>query len=144
MPSKTEQVLQAIMGLLGTVQSAGIERNTAVPEKISDGGLMVLRDGDSGEPDTALGGFGGAYYRHAIELEVYIEDGVGASRDAAFDSLLQDIGTALDGDPTLGGLAFGMTYGRPEIDTEAVAGAPAIKTGTITLIIEYEADSPLG
>jgi hypothetical protein len=144
MPSKTEQVLLAITGLLRPVGDARIERNTAVPEKIPDGGLIVLRDGDPGEPDTALGGFGGAYYRHAIELEVYVDDGDAASRDAAFDILLQDIGTVLDADPTLGGLAFGMTYSRPEIDTEAVAGAPAIKTGTIILIIEYEADSPLG
>ena len=132
------------MGLLGTVQGARTERNTAVPEKIPDGGLIVLRDGNPGESDTALGGFGGAYYRHSVELEVYVDDGDAASRDAAFDILLQDIGTVLDADPTLGGLAFGMTYARPEIDTEAVAGAPAIKSGTITVTVEYETASPLG
>ena len=144
MASKTEQVIAAVKGQLETLPGVSVERNTAVPEKIPPGGLVVLRDGDPGEPDLALGGFGGAYYRHAIELEVYVEDGVATSRDAAFDSLLQDIGVALETDPTLGDLAFGMNYGRPEIDTEAVAGAPAIKTGTIILIIEYETDSPLG
>ena len=45
---------------------------------------------------------------------------------------------------TLGGLTFGMTTARPEIDTEAVAGAPAIKTGTIEVIVEYETATPLG
>ena len=29
-----------------------------------------------------------------------------------------------------------MTYGRPEIDTEAVIGARAIKFGTIALVVE--------
>ncbi len=142
--SKPEQVLAAIKTLLETVPSAKVERNTAVPEKIPTGGLIVLRDGNPGEPDTALGGFGGAYYSHDIEIELYIEEGDAAVRDAAFDALVQEIGTALESDPTLGGLAFGMTYGRPEIDTEGVTGAPAIKHGTITVTVEYETDSPLG
>jgi hypothetical protein len=144
MPSKSEQVLAAIKTLLEIVPSAKVERNTAVPEKIPAGGLIVLRDGDPGEPDTALGGFGGVYYSHDVEIELYIEEGDAAARDTAFDTLVQEIGTALESDPTLGDLTFGMTYGRPEIDTEGVTGAPAIKHGTITVTVEYETDSPLG
>ena len=127
-----------------TVPGAKIERNSAVPEKIPAGRMIVLRDGDPGEPDTALGGFGGVYYSHDVEIELYVEEGDAMARDAAFDTLVQAVGTVLETDPTLGGLAFGMTYGRPEIDTEAVAGAPAIKTGTITVTVEYETASPLG
>jgi hypothetical protein len=41
--------------------------------------------------------------------------------------LLQQIGAAFETDPTLGGLAFGLTYGRPQPSIEAVAGGPAIK-----------------
>ena len=144
MPSKPEQILEAIKALLKTVPSAKVERNTAVPERIPAGGLIVLRDGDPGEPDTALGGFGGAYYSHDAEIELYVEDGDAALRDTTFDTLVQAVGAALEHDPTLGGLAFGMTYGRPEIDTEAVAGAPAIKTGIIAVTVEYETASPLG
>ncbi len=142
--SKTEQVLEAIKSLLTTVPNAKVERNTTVPEKIPTGGLIVLRDGDPGEPETALGGFGGVYYSHNIEIELYIEQGDATARDAAFDILVQSIGTALETDATLGGLAFGMSYGRPEIDIEAVSGAPAIKAGTITMIVEYETLSLLG
>ena len=142
--SKPEQVLEAIKVLFNTVPNVKIERNTAVPEKIPMGGLIVLRDGDPGEPETALGGFGGIYYSHNIEIELYIEDGDATSRDVAFDTLVQSIGTALETDPTLGGLAFGMSYGRPEINTEAVTGAAAIKTGTIIVTVEYETTSPLG
>jgi len=142
--SKTEQVLEAIKSLLTTVPNAKVERNTTVPEKIPTGGLIVLRDGDPGKPETALGGFGGVYYSHNIEIELYIEEGDAPARDAAFDTLVQSTGTALETDPTLGGLAFGMSYGRPEIDIEAVSGAPAIKAGTITMIVEYETLSLLG
>ena len=142
--SKTEQVLEAIKSLLVSVPNAKVERNTAVPEKVPTGGLIVLRDGDPGEPETALGGFGGIYYSHNIEVELYIEEGDATARDTAFDTLVQSIGTVLEADPTLGGFAFGMSYGRPEIDTEAVAGAAAIKTGTIIVTVEYETTSPLG
>ena len=137
--SKTEQILEVLRAGLETVPGAKVERNAVVPEKIPAGGLIVLRDGDPGEPDTALGGFGNAYYSHAIEVEVYVEAG-----DAAFDALLGEIGAVLDADPTLGGFAFGMTYGRPDVDAEAVAGAPAIKTGTIIVTVEYETVIPLG
>jgi len=126
------------------IVGATVERNTAVPEKIPTGGLIVLRDGDPGEPETALGGFGGVYYSHGIEIELYIEEGDATVRDAAFDTLVQSIGTTLEADPTLGGLTFGMSYARPEINTEAVAGAPAIKSGVMTLIVEYETATPLG
>ena len=73
-----------------------------------------------------------------------MENGDAAARDTAFDTLLQEIGVVLDDAPILGGLAFGMTFGRPEIDAQAVAGAPAIKAGTLIVAIEFEADTALG
>jgi hypothetical protein len=129
--SRAEQVLDAFKALLETVPDAVVERNSVLPEKIPNGGLIILRDGDPGEPEQALGGFGNAYYQHAVEIEVYVEEGDAAARDAAFDALLQEVGTALETDPTLDGLVFGMTYGRPEPAIEAVAGAPAIKSATL-------------
>src|ERR671910_2215265 len=119
--SKAEQVLDALKALLEAMPGATVERNSVVPEKIPDGGPIILRDGDPDEPEQALGGFGNAYYQHAVEIEVYLEEGDAAAREAAFDDLLQRIGVALEADPTLGGLAFGLTYGRPENSTEAVS-----------------------
>jgi hypothetical protein len=141
--SKAEQVLVAIKALLETVPGAVVERNNVLPEKVPAGRLIILRDGDPGEPEQALGGFGSVYYQHAVEIEAYVEEGDAAARDAAFDDLLQQIGTALDADPTLGGLAFGLTYGRPEPAIEAVAGAPAIKSGTLIVTVDYETTTPL-
>jgi hypothetical protein len=134
--SKAEQVLDALKALLETVPEAVVERNSALPEKIPDGGLIILRDGDPGEPEQALGG--NAYYQHAVDIEVYVEESDAVARDAAFDALLQQIGAALEADPTLGGLAFGMTYGRPETSIEAVPGAPASKIATLSVEIDYE------
>ncbi len=124
MSSKTEQILTALTGRLRTVPKAKVERNTAAPERIPRGGLIVLRDGDPGEPEQTLGGVGNVYYSHAVEVEVYVETGEAAARDAAFDALVRNIGAALD--------------------AEAVIGAPAIKTGTVECVIEYESETPLG
>jgi len=141
--SKTEQVLGALKAALETIPDAVVERNSVLPEKIPDGGLIILRDGDPGEPEQALGGFGSTYYQHAVEIEVYVEEGDPAARDAAFDALLQQIGAVLEADPTFGGLAFGLTFGRPEPVIEAIAGAPAIKSATLSVIIDYESNAPL-
>jgi hypothetical protein len=46
--SKAEQVLDALKTLLETLTDAVVERNSALPEKIPDGGLIILRDGDPG------------------------------------------------------------------------------------------------
>jgi hypothetical protein len=141
--SKAEQLLETLKALLETVPGVTVERNSALPQKVPAGGLIILRDGDPGEPEQALGGFGSTYYQHAVEVEVYVEEGDAAARDATFDALLQEIGTALEADPTLGDLAFGLTYGRPEPGIEAIAGAPAIKAATLTVTVDYETDAPL-
>ena len=105
--SKPEQVLEGIKASLATIPDAVVDRNSVLPEKTPNGGLIILRDGDPGGPEQALGGFGNAYYQHAVEIEVYVEEGDAAARDAALDALLKEIGVALEADPTLGGLAFG-------------------------------------
>jgi hypothetical protein len=141
--SRAEPVLEGIKASLETIPDAVVECNSVLPDRIPDGGLIILRDGDPGEPEHALGGIGNAYYQHAVEIEIYVEEGDAAVRDAAFDGLLRQIGAALEIDPTLGGVAFGLTYGRPEPSIEAVAGAPAIKTATLIITVDYESDAPL-
>ena len=143
MSSKTEQVLQALYALLRTIPGAMLERNIAVPAKIPPGGLIVLRDGDPGEPNTTLGGFGSAYYSHRVEVEVHVQEADPAVRDTAFDDLVVAVGTALEADPNLGALVFGMSCGRPSTDLEPIDGAPAIKSGVIEITVEYETDAPL-
>jgi hypothetical protein len=141
--SKAEQVLKGIKALLETVPDAVVDRNSVLPEKIPAGGLIILRDGDPGEPEQALGGFGNAYYQHAVEIEVYVEEGDAVARDAAFDVLLQQIGAALEADPILGGRLRPDLPSGPEPAVEAVAGAPAIKSATLTVTVDYESDAPL-
>ena len=83
--SKAEQVLEAIKTRLEAIPGAIVDRNSVLPEKVSGAGLIILRDGDPGEPEQSLGGFDSVYYRHAVEIEVYVEEGNPATRDANFE-----------------------------------------------------------
>jgi hypothetical protein len=57
-------------------------------------------------------------------VEIHVERGDATAHDvAAFDDLLR--------------LAFGASYSRPEPAIGAVAGAPAIRTATLTLAVDF-------
>lgn len=143
MTSKTETILQALATLVEEAVNAKFERNASVPEKIPADGLVILRDGNPGLPDEALGGFGNAYYEHEVEIEIYVADGAQNSRDSLFDTIITQIGAALETDPDLGGLIFGMSYARPDVTVEIIPGSHAIKSGVLTLILDYETPTAL-
>jgi len=141
--SHAENILDKLLIILSEGCDARVERNSVLPEKIPANGLVVIYDGDPGEPEQVLGGFNNAYYEHQIEIAIYMEEGDSASRDQKFDALLVGIGQVLEEYPTLDGLVAGLTYARPEGSIEPVLGGPAIKTGTIILVAEYDTPSPL-
>ncbi len=143
MTSKTETILQALAALVEGAVNSEFERNASVPEKIPTDGLVILRDGNPGLPDEALGGFGNAYYEHEVEIEIYVADGAQNSRDDLFDTIITQIGEVLENDPDLGGLIFGMSYARPDVTVEIVPGSHAIKSGVLTLILDYETPTAL-
>jgi hypothetical protein len=141
MPSKSEQILQVIKAVLETIPDIQVERNSAVSTKIPTVGLIIIRDGDPGDPDLAIGGVGGAYYSHQVEIEIYVQNADSTARDLAFDSLLVSVGEVLSANSTLGGLSFGLTLGKPSSEVEAIEGAPAIKIGILEPVVEYETNA---
>lgn len=143
MTSTTETILQALATLVDNAVSGKFERNASVPEKIPSEGLVILRDGNPGLPDEALGGFDNAYYEHEVEIEIYVADGAQNTRDGRFDDIVTAIGAALESDPDLGGFIFGMSYARPDVAVEIVPGSHAIKSGVLTLTLDYETPTPL-
>lgn len=143
MPSRSEQILEKLKSLLTTHCDARVERNTVLPEKIPAEGLIVIYDGDPGEPERVLGGFASSYYQHDIEIVLYVEHGDAAVRDQKFDTLLGQIGAVLEAHSDLDGMVAGLTYSRPETGIEPVLGGPAIKTAILIVQAEYESVSPL-
>lgn len=134
-----ETVLQALQTALFT-GGVPVLRGEVLPERVPAEGLVILRDGDPGEPEVSLSP-ATYYYQHRAELEVVTS---GPMRDTVFDGLVQRIGAALAGDRTLGGtcdLAVGEAP-RP-IDLAVDGGAP-LKAATITVVLHYLTSDPLG
>ncbi len=52
--SKAEAILNKLKELIVQETSAKVERNLDTPEKIPADGLIVIHDGDPGEPDIIL------------------------------------------------------------------------------------------
>jgi hypothetical protein len=140
--SRREQILAALVDILAGQLAAPVRRNEVLPEKVPAAGLVILRDGEPGEPDITLNPRT-EFYAHQVELEVYVPRDPSGGGEAALDQLLGAIGAALRVDETLGGLAENLTPSAPETGALALEGAPPMLTARIIVTIEYLVSDPL-
>ncbi|MBW7057653.1 acyl-CoA transferase [Paracoccus bogoriensis] len=134
-----EAVLQALFAALSALP-ATVLRGEVVPERVPAAGLVILRDGDPGEPDVTLSPLE-YHWRHRAELEAVVQ---GASRDADFDDLCAAIAAALAADRTLGGACDWAEPGPPRPVDLAVEGAAALKAAVIPVTLHYTTAAALG
>ena len=111
-----------------------------LPERIPAAGLIILRDGQPGEPEVTLSPLR-YHYQHRAELEVVIQAGTG--RASAFDTLIAAIGTALEAERTLGGLCDWIEPEAPASVDLPIDGAAALKAAIITVVLHYTTTGPL-
>jgi hypothetical protein len=140
--SRREQVLAALLLRLQSGLAATVRRNEALPEKVPAAGLVILRDGDPGEPDVTLNPRT-EFYSHRVEIEAYVPRDSTGGGEAALDALLGAIGTALRIDPSLGGLAENLTLSAPETGALAFEGAAPVLTARLIVTVEYLVSDPL-
>ena len=139
MSTTREAILSALHARLQTI-AAPVLRGDVLPERIPATGLIILRDGKPGEPEVTLSP-PTYFYEHRAELEVVIQAGNG--RDALFDALTADIGTALAIDRTLGGLCDWVEAEAPEPVDLPIEGAATLKAAVITIVLHYATPDPL-
>ena len=106
------------------------------------GGLVILRDGDPGEPDVTLNPRT-EFFSHRAEIEAFVTQPASGGGEAGLDAVLAEIGTALAIDRSLGGLAENLFWSAPETSVLAIEGAAPILTARIALTIEYLVSDPL-
>ena len=140
--SHRERVLSALYNRLRSCSASLAKRNEALPQAVPAGGLVILRDGDPGEPDVTLNPRS-EFYSHRAEIEAFVAQPAGGGGEAALDALLAQVGTALATDRSLGGLAENMFWSAPETSVLAIEGAAPILTARITVTIEYLVSDPL-
>jgi hypothetical protein len=114
MASKREQVLSALFGRLQEVSLVSVKRNEALPQAVPAARLVILRDGEPGEPDVTLNPVH-FYYNHRAEIETFVPQPSSGGGEARLDVLPGDIGTALAAERSLGGLAETLTWSASEI-----------------------------
>ena len=139
MPTIRETILGALHARLQTL-AALVLRGGVLPERIPATGLIILRDGNPGDPEVILSPLT-YFYEHRAELEVVIQAGTG--RDALFDALTASIGAALAADRTLGGLCDWVEAEAPEPVDLPIEGAAALKAAVITVVLHYATSDPL-
>ena len=135
-----ETILSALADLLRTVPYVPVLRGEVLPERVPAGGLMILRDGNPGEPGVTLSPLTW-HYQHRAELEVVVQ--ANAGRDAAFDHLIAQIAAALSADRTLGGLCDWVEAEAPEPVDLPIEGAASLKAAVIPVILHYSTADPL-
>jgi hypothetical protein len=131
-----------VFGRLQTLPEPTVRRNEALPSSVAAGGLVILRDGDPGEPDVTLNPRS-EFYSHRAEIEAFVTQPVSSGGETALDALLSTIGIALASDRSLGSLAENLFWSAPETSVLAIEGAAPILTARVTVTIEYLVSDPL-
>lgn len=140
MPSKREQVLDALLERLRFVPAVEVRRGGELPVTIPAAGLLILRDGDPGEPEVTLSPL--VYeYRHVAEVEVILQP-VGDAADA-LDAVLVNLGSALEADRTLGGLCVWIEPEAPVPVDVPVEGALGVMATIVPVALTYTTTGPL-
>ena len=139
MPTTRETVLAALHARLQPLAALTL-RDEVLPERIPTTGLIILRDGQPGEPEVTLSPLR-YHYQHRAELEVVVQAGTG--RVTPFDTLIAAIGTALEADCTLGGICDWVEPEAPASVDLPVEGAAALKAAIITVVLHYTTTGPL-
>jgi hypothetical protein len=132
MPTSRETILAALHAGLSALPATAL-RGDVLPERVPAAGLLILRDGEPGEPEVTLSPLR-YHYQHRAEIEAVVQ---GAARDLAFDTLCASIGTAIAADRTLGGLCDWIEADAPRPVDLPVEGAASLKAAVITVVLHY-------
>ena len=143
MASKRETVLAAVKSLVAAaLPGAEVKRNLVKAERIPPGGLVVLRDGDPGEPEVSLSPL--TYlYSHRIPLEIAAYESATLTREQVVDVMLGAIGTAIMANRTLGGLCDWIEAEAPVTDDIEALGALPGRFADLAILAVYATTDPL-
>ena len=136
--SLREIILTALYARVSELPATAL-RGDVLPERVPAAGLLILRDGEPGEPEVTLSPLA-YHYQHRAEIEAVVQ---GAARDATFDALIASIGTALSTDRTLGGLCDWIEPEAPQPVDLPVEGAASLKAAVIPVVLHYSTADPL-
>jgi hypothetical protein len=86
-PSQRESAIGALFAVLGQLSlGTTVKRNAALPERVADHAMAILRDGEMGEPEVSLSPLT-YHWQHQVAIELFVADPDASARDARMDGL---------------------------------------------------------
>jgi len=141
--SQRENAIGALFAVLGQLSlGTTVKRNAALPERVSDQAMAILRDGEMGEPEVTLSPLT-YHWQHQVAIELFVAHPDASGRDARMDDLLVELATLIEADRTLGGVIEYAEIGPPKFDELAPDGTGGIKACLLTVVLHYSSAGPL-
>jgi len=142
-PSQRESAIGALFAVLGQLSlGTTVKRNAALPERVSDHAMAILRDGEMGEPEVSLSPLT-YHWQHQVAIELFVADPDANARDARMDGLLAELSVLIEADRTLGGVIEYAEIGPPKFDELAPDGSSGIKACLLPVVLHYSSSGPL-
>ena len=141
--SQRENAIGALFAVLGQLSlGTMVKRNAALPERIADHAMTILRDGEMGEPEVSLSPLT-YHWQHQVAIELFVADPDTSTRDARMDGLLTELATLIETDRTLAGVVEYAEIGPPKFDELAPEGTSGIKACLLPVVLHYSSAGPL-
>lgn len=141
--SQRENAIGALFAVLGQLSlGTMVKRNAALPERIADHAMTILRDGEMGEPEVSLSPLT-YHWQHQVAIELFVADPDAAARDARMDGLLVELAALIEADRTLAGVVEYAEIGQPKFDELAPEGTSGIKACLLPVVLHYSSAGPL-
>ena len=141
--SQRENAIGALFSVLGQLSlGTMVKRNAALPERIADHAMAILRDGEMGEPEVSLSPLT-YHWQHQVAIELFVADPDASTRDSRMDGLLTELATLIETDRTLAGVVEYAEIGPPKFDELAPEGTNGIKACLLPVVLHYSSPGPL-
>ena len=141
--SQRENAIGALFAVLGELSlGTTVKRNAALPERIADHAMAILRDGEMGEPEVSLSPLT-YHWQHQVAIELFVADPDASTRDSRMDGLLTELAFLIEADRTLAGVVEYAEIGQPKFDELAPEGTSGIKACLLPVVLHYSSAGPL-
>lgn len=141
--SQREQAIGALFAVLGQLSlGTTVKRNAALPERVSDHAMAIMRDGEMGDPEVSLSPLT-YHWQHQVAIELFVADPDASTREARMDGLLTELATLIEADRTLAGVVEYAEIGPPKFDELAPEGTSGIKACLLPVILHYSSSGSL-
>ena len=141
--SQRENAIGALFAVLGQLSlGTMVKRNAALPERIADHAMAILRDGEMGEPEVSLSPLT-YHWQHQVAIELFVADPDASTRDSRMDGLLTELAALIEADRTLAGVVEYAEIGPPKFDELAPEGTSGIKACLLPVILHYSSSGSL-